>query len=167
MIVYISQVELMVLSPRGALFGFNVRLTGNAWTWILSLSALCVLLPSSGAFLFSLSLRLVLSCVSYQELVFWSGPELSSGCKIRCFFPSGCMRRNTTKVPVRAGIQKRAPNGAVIMMYSLQDNDVRRRLPPTTCSPPWRSVIFALTAGQLPVLSAVRCHVWRIVCAAY
>lgn len=78
--------------------------------------------------LFSLSSRLVHSFVSYQELVLWSSQELSSGYEIRFFFPSGCMHGNTTKAPVRAELQKWAPNGAVIIMYSLQDIDVR--LPP-------------------------------------
>lgn len=69
MMVYISQVELMVLSTHGALFGFNVRCTSNAWTWIFiflcSLSAPPLLSP----LLSSLSPHLVLSYVSYQELV--------------------------------------------------------------------------------------------------
>lgn len=116
----------MVLSPHGALFGFNVRFAGNAWTWIfISLSAPCLLLPSS--FLSSPLFFFVLYSVmyvSYQELLLWSGPELSSGYEIRLLFPSElhAWQHNNTKVLVRAQLQ----NGAVIMMYSLQDIDVRR-----------------------------------------
>lgn len=135
MIVYISQVELMVLSTRGALFGFNVRFTAKRLD--MDFISLCSLSapPLLSALLSSLSLRLELSYVSYQELVLWSGPELSSGYEIRLFLPSGYMHGNTTKVPVRAQLQKWAPNGAVIMMYSLQDIDVRRCLPPPRLPP--------------------------------
>lgn len=122
----------MVLSTHGALSGFNVRFTGNACTWIFislfSLSAPPLLFP----LLCSLSSCLILSYVSYQEPVLWSGPELSSGYEIRPFIPCGlhAWQHNNTKVLVRAQLQKRAPNGAVIMMYSFQDIDVRHCHPP-------------------------------------
>lgn len=120
---------------------------------LCSLSAPPLLFP----LLFSLSPRLVLSYVSYQELVLWSGPELSSGYEIRFFFLSKYTHGNTTKVPVRAQLQKWTLNGAVIMMYSLQDIDV----------PPCSLVISVLTAGQLLLLSSVWSRVHCVVCTAY
>lgn len=140
----------MVLSTHGALFGFNVRFSTKRldmdFICLCSLSAP----PLLSALLFSLSRRLVLSRVSYQDLVLWSGPELSSGYEIRLFFPSGCMRGNTTKAPVNAQLQKWALKGAVIMMYSLQDTDVQHCFPshvPSFCPHPVKLGYLSADSG--------------------
>lgn len=121
----------MVLSTHGALLGFNVRFYRQRLNMDFYLSLLCLLLPSS--FLSSSFFLLVLYSVMSLIRSWCFGVAQSSHlATIRLFFPSGlhAWQHNNTKVLVRAQLQKQALNSAVIMMYSLQDIDVRRCHPP-------------------------------------